>query len=159
MHLQRCCFLFFSAPRGPDGAAQQMEKIAVMQGPVASRLHLFQGPALETASCGGRVRGWKETFSCPVNLTPLLRMNQKRNTLVKQKESERGKESEPKSETSCLEVPHLYYGAAAHARSRVQVWHNQTLNLPLQEYQRCSAKVFFFQWRGYVKLPSCFWPF
>lgn len=60
----------------------------------------------------------KGNFSRPANLTPLLRMNQKRNTLVEQKESERGRESERKSETSCLEAPRLCNGAAAHARNR-----------------------------------------
>ena len=39
-----------------DTTAKQMEKIAVTQGPISFRLHLFQGPAPETASCGGRVR-------------------------------------------------------------------------------------------------------
>lgn len=34
----------------------------------------------------------KGNFSCPANLTPLLRMNQKRNTLFEQKESERKQE-------------------------------------------------------------------
>lgn len=67
------------------------------------RLHLLQGPAQETASCGGRVESWKETFSCPANLTPLLRVNQKRNTLVKTKGKwERKREWAQKSEASCL---------------------------------------------------------
>lgn len=58
-----------------------------------------------------------------MNLTPLLRMNQKRNTWVEQKEKqERKKESERKSETSCLEVPCLYDAAAAHAHNLVHVW-------------------------------------
>lgn len=85
-------------------------------------------------SCSGDSQLWrpceklKGNFSCPANLTPLLRMNQKRNTLFEQKESERkrererGRESERKSETSCLEVPHLYDGTAAHAHNCVHVW-------------------------------------
>lgn len=39
-----------------NSTVKQMEKIAVMQGPIVFRLHLFQGAAQETASCGGRVR-------------------------------------------------------------------------------------------------------
>lgn len=42
--------------------------------------------------------------------------------MVEQKKSERGRESERKIETSCLEVPHLYNGAVALAHNRVQVW-------------------------------------
>ncbi|KAK1904373.1 Ubiquitin-associated and SH3 domain containing protein A [Dissostichus eleginoides] len=77
-----------------------MENIAVTQRPIGS--------------CSGEGQLWrpckklKGNFSCPANLTPLLRMNQKKNTSVEQKESKGGRESEPKSETSCLEVPHLY---------------------------------------------------
>lgn len=111
----------FSSNR-PNSTAKQMEKIAATQEPTAFRLHLFQCPAQETASCGGLCEKLKGNFSCPVNLTPLPRMNQNANTLVEQKESGRGRESERKNETSCLEAPHLYDGAAAHARNSVQVW-------------------------------------
>lgn len=134
-----------------------MEKIAVTQGPIAFRLHLFQGPAQETASCGGWCEKLKGNFSCPANLTPLLRMNQKRNTLVEQKESERGRESERKSETSCLEVPHLYNGAAAHAHNPVQVWpqsNAQFLFTGISEMFR-QGRLFFFFRGGRVRLPSC----
>lgn len=111
----------FSSNR-PNSTAKQMEKIAVTHGPIAFSSASVPG------SCSGDGQLWrpceklKGNFSCPANLTPLLRMNQKRNTLVEQKENERGKESERKSETSCLEVPYLYNGAVAHAHNRVQVW-------------------------------------
>lgn len=149
----------------PHGAAKQMEKIAVTQGPVALRVHLFQGPAQETASCGGRVRSWKEPFSCPANLTPLLRMNQKRNTSVEQKESEGGKESERKSETSCLDVPHLYNGAAAHARNRVQVWPQSNAQFAFTGISEMFRQgrfffLFFFSGRGFeLGCPLVFVPF
>lgn len=42
--------------------------------------------------------------------------------MVEQKENKRGRESERQSETSCLEVPRLYNGAATHAHNRVRVW-------------------------------------
>lgn len=78
-------------------------------------------------SCSGDGQLWrpceklKGNFSRPANLTPLLRMNQKRNTLVEQKEGARGRESEQESETSCLEVPHLYTGTATHAHNHTPV--------------------------------------
>lgn len=59
-----------------SGAAKQMEKMAVARG--ASSFT----SARVAASCGGAVRGVERRTS--VDLTPLLTMNQKRNTLVVQ---------------------------------------------------------------------------
>ena len=131
-----------------NSAAKQMEKIAVTHGPIAF------SSATVPASRSGDGQLWrpceklKGNFSCPANLTPLLRMNQKRNTLVEQKESERGRESEGKSETSCLEVPHLYNGAAAHAHNCVQVWvksNAQFVFIAISEMFR-QGRLFFRGW-------------
>lgn len=62
----------------------------------------------------------------------------------KQKKQKKKRESE----SSCLDVPHLYNGGGVCAfLTTFDFGHNQTLNFPLQEYQRRSAKVlviFFF---------------
>lgn len=65
--------------------------------------------------------------------------------MVEQKESERGRESEGKSETSCLEAPHLYSGAAAHAHNRGQVWvkpNAQFVFIGISE-MFCQGRLFF----------------
>lgn len=125
-----------------------MEKIAVTQRPIAFRLHLFQGAAQETASCGGRVRSWKET-SAALRISHHYSGWIKRGTLWSNKrkvrEEERVHEKVKPAVWKCLVFTTV--------RRRMLVapfkfGHNQTLNLPLQEYQRCSAKVHFFQGRG-----------
>lgn len=92
-------------------------------------------------------------------------MNQKRNTSVEQKESEGGKESERKSETSCLDVPHLYNGAAAHARNRVQVWPQSNAQFAFTGISEMFRQgrfffLFFFSGRGFeLGCPLVFVPF
>lgn len=60
-----------------SGAGEQMEKMGVARG--ASRF-TSASAARATASCSEVVRGVERRTSA--NLTPLLRVNQKRNTLV-----------------------------------------------------------------------------
>lgn len=59
------------------GAAKQMEKMAVARGAWS---FTSASAARVAASCGEAARGVERRTS--VNLTPLLTMNQKRNTLV-----------------------------------------------------------------------------
>lgn len=101
-----------------------MEKIAVTQkkkGPIAFRLHLFQGPARERRPAVEAMWEVERKLQLPCESHTITQDESKRGTLsVEQKESgveERGRESERKSETSCLEVPRLYDAAAAHAHN------------------------------------------
>lgn len=112
-------------------------KSSCQTGPIAFPWHLFQSPAPETASCGGCVRSWKET-SAGLWISHHYSGRIKQGTLWSDKREAR--EEEQKSETSCFQVPHIYDGTETTA---FKFGHNQTLNLPLQEYQRCYAEVCF----------------
>lgn len=72
----------------------------------------------------------------------------------------KNKKKNKESESSCLDVSHLYNGGSVCAfLTTFDFGHNQTLNFPLQEYQRRSAKVLviFFSFRKWVhvRLTSC----
>lgn len=115
---------------GPNSTAKQMEKIAVTQGPIIFRLHLFQGLAQETASCGGCVRSWKET-SAALRISHHYSGWIKRGTLWSNKrkvrEEERVNEKLKPAVWKCLIFTTVQW------RLLITVFrfgHNQTLNLP-----------------------------
>lgn len=152
-----------STPTGPTGTGKQMEKIAVTQGPIAFCLHLFPGPAPETASCGGRVRSWKETsaalwishhYSGWIKRGTLC--SNKRKVRESKREEERVNEKVKPAVWKCLIFTTVQQRMLITAS---MFGHNQMLNLSLQEYQRCSAKVDFWGEGVWVKLLSCIYAF
>lgn len=83
-----------------------------------------------------RVRVEKKTFGCPSRISHHYSGWIKRGTLWwwNTKESGRGKEGDRKSETSCLWLERR-------RMLRTLFKFNQTLNLPLLEFQRCSTRL------------------
>lgn len=113
------------------------------QEPIAFCLHLFQGRRSGHGQLWRRCEKLKGNFSCPANITPLLRGEAKEEHFVRTK----GKVREGKSGVNEKVEPAVWTRlifTTRVLRTASVFGHNQTLNLPLQEHQRCCARVDFF---------------
>lgn len=139
----------------PNSTARQTENIAVTEGPTVFRLHLFQCPARETASCGGLCEKLKGNFSCPANLTPLPRMNQNANTWLNKRKV--GEEERVDEKMKPAVWKRLVFTPAQRRMliCTLKFGHNQTLNLSLRECEMQSAKVDFSGEGGSSQAAGC----